>query len=74
MEDGSAIEDRLSSGLSSVETRSVGLSELEDEAGGAAGAVVLGADVAGEGWAAAEAVLGCKSILKIEDWFKTIHY
>lgn len=49
MEAGSAVEDCLSSGLSSVETRSVGLSELEDEVGGAAGAVVLGADVAGEG-------------------------
>lgn len=51
---GSAVEDGLSSGLSSVEARSVLVSELEDEAVGAAGAVVLGAELVGDG---CEAVL-----------------
>lgn len=48
------MEDGLSSGLSSVEARSVLVSELEDEAAGAAGAVVLGAELVGDG---CEAVL-----------------
>lgn len=63
VEAGSAAGDRLSSGLSSVEARSVELSELDTEVGGAAGAVVLGVEVADEGWGAAEAVLGYKTQL-----------
>lgn len=64
---GSAVDDCPSSGLSPVEARSVVFSELDDEAGGAAGAVVLGAvvlgaEVAGEGCGAAEAVLACETI------------
>ncbi len=62
MEAGSAAEDRLSSGLSSVGERSVAFSELDDEAGGAAGAAVLGAGVAGEG---CEAALACETIFKM---------
>lgn len=62
MEAGSAVEDPLSSGLSSVEARSVAFSKLDDEAGGAAGAVVLGAEVAGDGCVAAGAVLPCETI------------
>lgn len=58
---GSAAEDCRSCGLSSVEAQSVVLSELDDEAGGAAGAVVLGAEVAGED-GVADAVLACKTI------------
>lgn len=41
-----AAADWLSSGLSSAGTGSVGVSEVDDEAGGA---VVLDVDVAGEG-------------------------
>lgn len=59
---GSAVGDRLSSGLSSVKARSVAFSEPDDVAGAAAGAVVLGAEVAGEGCGAAEDVLACESI------------
>lgn len=60
---GSAGVDCLSSGLSSVGADSVVFSELDDVAGGAAGDVVLGAEVAVEGCGAAEAVLGCETIL-----------
>lgn len=56
VEAGSAVEDCLSSGLSSV-----GASELDDEAGGAVGAAVLGAGVSAEGCAAAGAALGCNN-------------
>lgn len=65
MEAGSAVEGRLSSGLSSVEARSVAFSALDDEAGGAAGAAVLVAEVAGEGCGAAEAVLAYKTIFNM---------
>lgn len=65
MEAGSAVEDCLSSGLLSVEARSVAFSKLGEEAGGAAGAAVLGAEVADEGCGAAEAVLACKTIFKM---------
>lgn len=68
VEAGSAVEDCLSSGLSSVEARSVESSELVAEVVGAAGAVVLGVDVTDEGWGAAEAVLGYKSIFKKHNW------
>lgn len=61
---GSAVGDRLSSGLSSVEARSVVFSEPDDEAGAAAGAVVLGAEAAGEGCGAAEAALACETIFE----------
>ena len=57
--------DLLSTGLSSVEARSDVFSELEDEAGGAAGAAVLGAGVAGEGCGVAEAALACGVIFRI---------
>ena len=62
-EAGSAAEDRLSSGFSSVEERSIVLSETDEEAAGAAGAVELGAEVEGEGegCGVATAVLGCKT-------------
>lgn len=56
------VEDCLSSGLSSVEVRSVMFSELDDEAGGAVEAVVLGAEVEAEGCGAVEAVLGCETV------------
>ncbi len=59
---GGAVVDGLSSGLSSGDAPSAVFSELDDEAGGAAGAVVLGAEEAGEGCEAAEAALGCKRI------------
>lgn len=56
------VEDCLSSGLSSVEVRSVMFSEPDDEAGGAVEAVVLGAEVEAEGCGAVEAVLGCETV------------
>lgn len=63
VEAGSAGGD--SSGLSSLEAGSTDLSELDaEEVGGGAGSVVLGVDVADEGWGAAEAVLGYKTIYK----------
>lgn len=60
MEAGSPAENGFSSGLLSAV--SPGLSELDDEAGDVAGAVVLEAEAACEGCGAAEAVLGCKTI------------
>lgn len=59
---GSAVEGCLSSGLSSVEACSVAFSKLDDAAGGAAGTVELGAEVAGEACAAAGAVLACETV------------
>lgn len=63
---GSAVEGRLSSGLSSAEARSVAFSKFDGAAGGAAGTVELGAEAAGEGWAAAGAVLACKTVSNIK--------
>lgn len=65
MEAGSAVGDCLSSGLSSVEVGPDVFSELDDEAGVAAGAAALEAEVAGEGCGAAEAVLACETIFMI---------
>lgn len=67
MEGGSAVEDSFSSGLPSVEACSVGLSEPDDEA---EDVVLMGADAAGEGCGAAEAVLGCKTRSHMIKWQK----
>lgn len=63
MEDASVVEGWLSSGLSSVEDCSAGLSEVDDESDCAAGAVVLGAGTAVERCEAAGDFLGCKTNL-----------
>lgn len=63
LEAASAVEDCFSSDLSSVAAHSVALSELEEEEEEAeAVAVVLGAEVAGEGCVADGAVLGWEGI------------